>query len=58
MIKDYLLAQGIGPDHVSVDVGPAGGTGARPIETTEARKGLSPTATSVQKAQERIYAGE
>jgi len=57
-IKDYLVCSGVGPDNFSVEVEAADGRGSRPGDSDEARKGLTPTAQTVQASQQRIISNK
>jgi len=53
-IEQFLTAAGVGPDNFTVDVAVAGGRGMRGVESSEVRRGLSPTATVVHDTQVRV----
>jgi hypothetical protein len=57
-IEQFLAAAGVGPDFVSVGVGPAGGRGMHAYESEEARRGLTATAADVKAAQARMLSCE
>lgn len=53
-IEQFLLSSGVGPDLVSVAVGPAGGKGFRGTESSEARIGLTASAGRAEEAQKQM----
>jgi hypothetical protein len=53
-IEQFLVTSGVGPDFVSVGVGPAGGRGMRAGECLEIREGMTATACEVRDSRDRI----
>lgn len=53
-MQQILLASGVGPDQVSLQVGVAGGRGMSDLEADEARKGMSVMAEDVHQSKVRI----
>lgn len=56
-IRDFLTAEGVGPDQVTVAVAVAGGRGMRSGEAEAARAGMTATPQTVGTAHARIVAG-